>query len=232
MSNITPTNAEMLLKAKQLSGVMIQMATVTSNQGSFDTIRSTYDNLAKMDMLSVRKTVADIAEPIMENLGDQFSQQQKDMFVDWMSFPDAKLWRAVGEIIKGFDPAQVMAQSCVLLNSIAMFSPLDTYLYHPKDLKKSSDVVYGAAEDYVNAAMDALKSASSTKIPIKSGDIFRDSIAIACNAATYGVELSQGGVQLLPRRAVATVLATATARLAQQYFQANVSPETKFGDFI
>ena len=203
-----PTNLNLVL------GKTIKMAGDISGQGSVDTYRAPFDKLDQAHVvLAERQKVRDSLEPLLKAIG--VSKEDGELYAQWLSNPDASLWKSVGEGIRNLQPEQHLFESMIFLNAIGACSPVETAFTTQKRLKDATDALFEAARGRYE---ETLAEVSQTHAPNDAYNIAaQDAFYEILLRLSFGIEGVIPDRQLLPRQTSAAVVIEAYARLRETH---------------
>jgi hypothetical protein len=199
---------------KLVLGRTIKIAGDISAQGSVDTYRAPFDKLDQAHVvLAERQKVRDAVDPLLQKLG--VSKEDAELNAQWLSNPDASLWRSVGESIRNLQPEQHHLESIVLLNAIGAASPVETVFTTAKRRQDASDALFAASEGRFE---EALADLSQTHTPNEAYNLaMQDAFYEIFLRVSFGIKGVVPDRQLLPRQTAAAVVIEAYARLREAH---------------
>ncbi|KAH7241216.1 hypothetical protein BKA59DRAFT_512747 [Fusarium tricinctum] len=196
----------------QLLGHIVDTTRSVSSQGSGDTCRLPFDKMTQdHKIVAELQKVRDVVDPILESL--EMSAEDAALYREWVSYPDAALWKAVGESIRSLEPSVFHVESLVLLNALGACSSTEILFSPEKHMNAASDTLLEASTKRFNST---LSKATQTHTPRDVYNIaMQDAYYEILLRLSYGTEGFSKHRQLLSRQISTAIVIQTYAHLRE-----------------
>jgi hypothetical protein len=166
--------------------------------GGVDTIQHSLDELSHVDVQQLRSECEKQAG--IKDLEPFMSERDYAILSNFVTWPDAYLWKSVAEVIKKFDGKDNIESTLVLVNTISECSPYSTHWMSDADISKTEERIGKDAEtawlDFMKGGGFDMKTASE----LDRRAVFASAAANCISAiADHGLDFMNGK---LPKRQV------------------------------